>query len=252
MIKRLAILCVLIALVGCAGQAPPTYTPQPTYTPAPTYTPERAETNTPEPTNTPPPTKPPEPAATTAPDEGSTNADPVSYTGSGSTMLAVQKPYVLSIVHVVGNAAGQPFQVTSYDGERKLDVLVKATAPYDGYVSLDLQDDENTNQLEIMAEGEWAIELLPIGAPILKDHGIKVPGAFGGRGDNVLFLYGGTPSKAQVSNEAEGGVFVVITHGSTSHLLVNEMGSYAGTVDVAADAIMVEVRSSGVWKIEVE
>jgi hypothetical protein len=167
-------------------------------------------------------------------------------------MLAVEKPYVLCIVHVVGNAAGKPFMVTSYDGERELDVLVKATAPYDGYVSLDLQDDENTNQLEIMAEGEWAIELIPIGAPILQDHGIKVPGSFEGQGDNVLFLYGGTPTQAQISNEAEGGVFVVITHGSTTHLLVNEMGSYSGTVDVAANAIMVEIRSSGTWKIEVE
>ena len=243
MIQKLAMLCVLVALVGCAAKAPPTYTPQPTYTPAPTYTPE--------PVDTPPPTPTPEPA-TTAADQGSPNSAPVSYTGSGSGMLAVEKPYVLCIVHVVGNAAGKPFQVTSYDGERKLDVLVKATAPYDGYVSLDLQDDENTNQLEIMAEGEWAIELIPIGPAILPDHGIQVPGSFQGRGDNVLFLYGGTPSKAQISNEAESGVFVVITHGSTTHLLVNEMGSYSGTVDVAADAIMVEIRSSGTWKIEVE
>ena len=58
MIKRLAVLFVLVALVGCAAQEPPTYTPQPTYTPAPTYTPERAATSTPEPTNTPEPTQP--------------------------------------------------------------------------------------------------------------------------------------------------------------------------------------------------
>jgi hypothetical protein len=74
-----------------------------------------------------------------------------------------------------------------------------------------------------------------------------------GRGDKIVkFAAQDEPTIARISTKG-GGNFSVVSYAGSAYddLLVNEIGSYAGTVYVAPGVNRLRVQSSGSWKIEI-
>lgn len=267
--KRLMSLMVVLllaaSLAACESTADGTSTP-PAGTPAaaaaatgtsqpakPTPTPKPAKaTNTPEPTATPaPPTPTPEPTATPAPPTPTPLPEPKSYSGSGSDVVAIEKPGGSDgavIVHVTGNAESRYFGVTGFDDAgQQTDLLVNTTDQYDGITLLDAWKGQTTTRLQVTAEGDWTIEIRPLEMA----QRAAVPGATSGTGDNVLMLEG-KPDTAHIVGNADGRYFGVIGHGKLWDLLVNTTDPYDGRVIVNTSTVVIEVKAIGDWQITFE
>ena len=218
-----------------ADTVAPTATPQPTNTPGPTDTPR--PTNTPLPTNTPRPTNTPTPPP-----------EPILLTGSGDTVVDVDRGNYAAIAHITGNAAANHFAVVNYgsDGDQ-IDLLVNTTEPYDGIKPLDFRESEHTTRLEVTATGDWTIEILPL----IEARGFLVPGRIEGVGDDVVILTDGTPDIATITGNAAASHFAVIGYGTTADLLVNTTEPYEGTVILDPDTAVLEITGVGPWSIEV-
>lgn len=221
-----------VAIAGATEAARPTDTAVPTNTPEPTNTP------TPEPTNTP---APPTPTSTPLP-------EPVVYTGSGDTIVDVDKTGAPMLVRIEGNAGSRHFAVTSYDANNQaIDLLVNTTSPYAGVRPLDFLDGEHTARFEVTAVGEWMITIYPVQ---LADA-IDVPGSFTGEGDNVLTLSGAAPDTAVISGNARSRHFSVTGYGSGIDLLINTTEPYDGTVLLDPETFLLQVVADGEWTIEI-
>lgn len=227
-----------VSIAGATEAARPTDTAVPTNTPSPTDTAVPTSTPTPKPTSTPvPPTSTP----TQLP-------EPVVYTGSGDTIVDVDKTDAPMLVRIEGNTGSRHFAVTSYDANNQaIDLLVNTTSPYAGVRPLDFLDGEHTARFEVTAVGEWTITIYPVQ---LADT-IDVPGSFAGEGDNVLTLSGAAPDTAVISGNANSRHFAVTGCGSGINLLVNTTEPYDGTVLLDPETFLLQVVAEGEWAIEI-
>jgi hypothetical protein len=204
----------------------------PINTQIPPNTPE--STNTPEPTNTPlPPTVPPE---------------HIILTGIGDSIVDINNPYEIAIVHITGNASSRFFAVKNYGSDGiPIDLLVNTTDPYDGVRPLDFGNGEHTTRFEVSASDEWRIEVLPVSsAPVL-----TVPGSIDGKNDEVILVKGAKPDLAKIKGNADSRFFAVKSYGHSSDLLVNTTDPYEGTVIVSDDMVIIEIQAIGTWSIEI-
>lgn len=235
-----------VAAAAPTGAAAPTSTPPPpTATPKPTSTPVPPTPTPKPPTPTPiPPTPTLEPTATPMP-------EPTSYSGTGSDVVAIDKPGgpdAVVIVHVTGNAESRYFGVTGFDDAGKqTDLLVNTTDPYDGITLLDARRGQVTTRLQVESQGAWTIEIRPLATA----ERAAVPGTTSGTGDNVLIL-DGKPDTAHIVGNADGRYFGVIGHGKSWDLLVNTTDPYDGRVIVNRDTVVIEVKAIGDWQITFE
>ena len=198
-------------------------------------------------TDTPAPTAASEtdtPAPTAAP-------DPISLEGAGDSVVDIEWPESVGIMHIVGNAGGNYFGVIPYDSTGgRMSSLVSTTDVYDGVVIFNTREGEKTLRLEIQASGNWNIDVLPLsGARVL-----EVPGVIEGVGDEIIVLTGSVPDLANIVGNAGGNYFGVIPYDSTGDRmssLVNTYGSYDGTAIMDSGAAIIEVLSSEAWTIEI-
>lgn len=218
----------------------PTATSQPTDTLSPTSTP--SPTNTPQPTNTPLPT------ATFTP-----TPEPITFSGSGDSVVDFDLNGQPSIIHIKGNASGRYFGVESFDNTgEKIDLLVNTTDPYDGFRPLDWLDDEYTTRLQINAIGNWTIEIMPLSSsPEIQRHILSIPGTYEGNGDDVVIVVDGTPDLATIKGNEEGRYFGVTGWGKRRDLLVNTTDPYEGTVILSSNTVALEIIAEGNWSIKV-
>ncbi|WP_433781050.1 hypothetical protein ACQPX6_15360 [Actinomycetospora sp. CA-101289] len=128
----------------------------------------------------------------------------------------------------------------SNGGER---LLVNTIGSYEGKRWIDVRDGGSTTQLTVEASGSWTITVGGL------DQATRATGAVSGDGDDVVLMSGST-SVASVTNSGSSNFAVHVLSGSSSSidLAVNEIGSYSGTIPLAAPAL-VEVTSSGEWTI---
>lgn len=222
--------------------ATPDVSPTSTSIVTPDVTDTSSPTSTPRPTNTPRPTSTPRPTvtATTPPMES------IILTGSGDSIVDLDKPDDPALVHITGNAASRHFAVISYgtDGEQ-IDLLVNTTDPYDGVRPLDFLNDEHTARFEVTSTGPWTIEVLSL-FDIPK---AAVPGIYEGTGDGVFFLDGAADTATITGNDA-GHHFAVESYGNGYDLLVNTTEPYSGQVIVSRDARIFVVKAAGPWAIK--
>lgn len=183
----------------------------------------------------------------TQPTSTSVRFDPIRIDGRGDDVVSINKPDVPAIVRLTHTGSSN-FIVTSHDGAgNEIDLLVNEIGPYEGTRPLDFAAAELTERLEIQADGNWAVVVEPLSAA----RSIRVPAAkFSGQGDSVLVLSGSSPDTADISHLGESN-FVVKSYGRTSHLLVNEIGDYEGTVIIPGDTAVLEVVADGQWQIAI-
>jgi hypothetical protein len=250
--KNLGILIVLSGIIisGCGGQSTTesveskpaiatTQAVQPSPTEKiPTFTPTVTKTKLP-PTAT---------RTTTLTLTSAPETEPIIFTGTGDSIVDIDKPSGPMLVHIVGNTSSRYFGVISYDiNNERIDLLVNTTEPYDGIRPLDFLDDQWTARFEVSARGEWTIEVLPLS----HIRYVEVPGIIEGNGDDVFLLAGGTPDLAIIKGNEEGRYFGVIGWYPSRDLLVNTTDPYEGTVMLDQDTVIIEVIATGAWQIEI-
>lgn len=132
--------------------------------------------------------------------------------------------------------------VLETDGNESL--LVNTIGAYTGQKLINVNDGSLVTRFTVSADGAWTIKVDDISAA--KQFG----GAATGRGDSVI-LMSSEFEVATITNRGEGNFVVYSYGGDFSPLIVNEIGSYEGTVEMTGPAI-VEVTSTGDWSITPE
>lgn len=186
-------------------------------------------------------------ANTVRPTSAPVRFDPIRLTGRGDDVVRLDKPDVPAIITLTHNGSSN-FVVTNYDGGgNRIDLLVNEIGTYNGTRPLDFDAAELTERLEIQADGNWTVVVEPITAAT----SVRVPTSnTSGQGDSVLILSGGSPDTADISHSGESN-FVVQAYGSSSRLLVNEIGAYSGTVIVPRDTLVLEIVADGRWQLAI-
>lgn len=174
--------------------------------------------------------------------------EPIILTGSGDSIVDIDKPKLPMVVHITGNAADRHFAVKNYDNTgESIDLLVNTTEPYDGIIPLDFMTDEWTSRFEITATGDWTIEVLPLSSIRV----LSIPGKIEGNGDEVFVLTGGVPDLGIISGNSGSNHFAVKSYNGGRDLLVNTTDPYEGTVMMDSGTILIEVIAVGSWTIEI-
>jgi len=199
----------------------------------------------------PPPTEPPEPTATPVPTETpepTPEPDPIILSGSGDSILDVDKPGSPMLVSIKGNSCSRYFVVTSLDENNEtLDLLVNTTDPYEGSGPLDFSDFQLTVRLQVESNCEWEISILPLSAA----RTLTIPGSISGTGDELFLLDGGTPDLVHVVGNSAGRYFGVFSYSDFSDLVVNTTDPYDGTGILSVNTVAIEVEAVGEWTIEI-
>ncbi len=205
---------------------------------------EPAPTNPPEPTATARPTDTPMPTATAEPPP-----DPILLTGTGDSIVDIEKWPGPAVVHIIGNAGGSYFGVEAFGADgNTIDLLVNTTEPYDGVRPLDFIDGQQTARFGVTASGDWQIEVLSL---IDTATPLNVPGSVAGTGDAVLLL-SDQADVATITGNAAGSYFGVTSYGGFSpDLLVNTTEPYDGQVQIAPGALVLAITAVGDWTVDV-
>lgn len=186
---------------------------------------------------------------TTAADPTTTFTDqfgafaPVSKSGSGSSVITLPAGAKAGIVTATYSGSAN-FVISTLDASNKDagDLMVNTIGKYSGTTAFGLSSfGGDAAKLKIDASGPWTVNIQPIAsAPTL-----TVPAK--ATGDKV-FIYSGQADSWAITNSGQSN-FVVTFIGDTSDLLVNEIGSYSGTVPVTGGPAIIVVESDGAWTI---
>lgn len=175
-------------------------------------------------------------------------ADSIVFSGSGDSVIDIDKPDMPMVVHITGNSDSGHFAVTSYDKDGEyMELLVNTTEPYDGIRPLDFLTGEMTSRFEIISTGEWKIELLPVSSLRI----LAIPGKIEGKNDEVIKISGDAADLAIISGNESGGYFGIFTYNDFKDLIVNETDPYEGTVILESSITFIEIKAEGNWSIEI-
>lgn len=120
-------------------------------------------------------------------------------------------------------------------------LLVNTIGSYSGQHLINIQDNSATTQFTIEASGPWTLTVDDITTASV------ATGPASGHGDSVVLMRSDFTAAA-ITNNGEHN-FVVEAYGSGGMpLIVNTIGAYAGTVEMAGPAF-VQVTSTGDWSI---
>jgi hypothetical protein len=199
---------------------------------------------------TPRPTNTPRPTATRTP-----KPEPIVLSGTGDSVVDVEKWRGLAIAHITYTGAGN-FSLWNYgEDNEKIDMMVNTIGSYEGTLPLDFLDIQQTSRFEIEASGQWEIQIIPFDDIRV----VEVPGIVEGVGDDyVAVVGGGKPDTLVIDGSQNQGNFVIWGYGIDRDLLVNEIGSYTGTVLVpshiptANDVLVLVIQADGNWSIDVK
>jgi len=188
----------------------------------------------------PPPNVPPPPTTTTT-----TIPDLGSGSGNGDKVVPLNLPNVPVVIRLTHNGSSN-FIVWSLDKSfGKVDLLVNEIGRYSGTRQMQFDAREPVAGLEIRADGAWTYEISRLSDEPTQSCRIA------GSGDSVV----------SISNFTSSGGPATLTHNGSSNfivwawgfpdrdLLVNEIGSYSGTVLVASGLYAWEVSADGSWTI---
>jgi len=205
----------------------------PTPAPAPEATPAPAPEPPQQPESEPEPEAEPEPVPVTM-------FEAVVIEGRGDDIIDVPVVSDVPLVATFTHRGTSNFAVVSFDASGgRISLLVNEIGRYDGTVPLNFST--APAELEISADGAWTVTLSD-----LRDQPVYA-GSAAGSGDQVLLVTSGAGRMA--ATHAGRSNFVILAWGDRRTLLVNEIGTYSGTVRLP-DAIALEISADGAWTLE--
>jgi hypothetical protein len=173
------------------------------------------------------------------------------FAGTGDTLINLDRAREPALVHLVGNAERKHFIVSACgpDG-RRIHLLAATISSYEGTHPLDFSPWDHTTRFRVKAAGSWHIEVWLLTADVIRPRTLIVPGRYEGAGDDVLFLAGATPGSLAVDYHTEKHLGIR-AWGTWMKLLVNTVGSYQGTVELAPDTKTLQVKAGGPWELSI-
>lgn len=252
--KRILIPAGLILAVGMAGAlSDPAETADPAAAPASSATqatPSATPTKTSEaavvpatsaPVDSPTPTveaEPPAPAVDPYTERFGTFAT-VTESGTGDSVIKL--PGEAALVTATHKGSSN-FVIETLDASNQMhDLLVNEIGSYSGVVSYGLQTDGAT-MLKITADGAWSIQIAPIAtAPVATSP-------LSGTGDAV-YKYEGSAAVAAVTHSGASNFVLQQTDGTWPNLLINEIGTYQGSVPLLSGPSLLLITADGAWTI---
>jgi hypothetical protein len=171
----------------------------------------------------------------------------VVYSGAGDSVVKISipdgmdGPGVGSFTHT----GSSNFTVWGLDDSMaQQGLLVNTIGKYSGTVLFNNGLSKGVTSLQISADGAWTVTL----------HSLKTLREFSGTsaagiGDDVI-VYRGKAGAAAITNDGQRN-FTVWSYGNSTDLVVNEIGTYSGTVRWASGPSVIAVSADGNWNIAV-
>jgi len=191
----------------------------------------------PEPTPAPEPAPAPEPEPQPEPD---TTFDPIVIEGRGDDIVDVPVVTDTPVVVTFTHRGSSNFSVVSFDSAGgRIALLVNEIGNYSGTVPLNFSSPPA--ELEISADGAWTLTISDV-----RDQP-RYDGSASGSGDQVLLV---TVDAGRLAATHDGrSNFAVLAWGDRRTLMINEIGTYSGTVRLP-DAVALEIKADGNWTLE--
>lgn len=167
--------------------------------------------------------------------------DPVTVSGSGADVVEIPSNLAVCLVEARHNG-GSNFSIWSLDSNMEnIDLLVNTIGTYSGTTTTGMG--RGTSQyLEVEGDGEWTITMSPLSEAHQLENGEQRSG------DDVVFMDASSAKKLDIVNDGESNFSIWAFTSSKRDLLVNEIGSYSGTVANKGYSLLV-VNSEGTWSI---
>lgn len=169
--------------------------------------------------------------------------EPITESGSGDAVIDVPMPVGI----VEADYSGSEYfaiDVLDAQGASNDEIIVNSTGAYQGTTMWGSGNVEPA-QLQIVADGEWTVELKPMNAaPAL---------AYAGSGDGV-FLYDGDAVSVAAEHQGERNFLLFEMNGGPTGgaMLANEMGAFSGTVPLSAGPGIVVLMADGAWTLDAQ
>lgn len=163
-----------------------------------------------------------------------------SYSGTGDDIVSGAKTEATSYAHIIHTGDGH-FSVKGHYGN-DYDLLVNTVDPYDG-TTLILPNQEY--KFEVLAKGNWTIELYKIGT--------SSSDSFSGNGDCITPVFLKTSDVYEITTSGSGHFSVKGWTGSDYDLLVNTVDeNYSGKImfNSKEDYAFFEITASRDWEIK--
>ncbi|WP_347350305.1 cell wall-binding repeat-containing protein [Intrasporangium sp.] len=170
------------------------------------------------------------------------------YSGTGDDVITISKPGGATnpAIATLTHDGSEYFSVWGLDSKMEdTDLLVSTVGPYRGTVLFD--DYSESKSLQIQADGAWTVAIRATSAAP------KISGkSASGHGDTVL-NWSGSASTARLTHDGSSN-FIVEAYGRSGDwdLLVNEIGSYQGTVRWPAGPRVISIEADGNWSIAIK
>jgi hypothetical protein len=144
---------------------------------------------------------------------------------------------------VINYSGSGNFAVWTVDSSgNQVDLLVNEIGSYGGTVT-DYAKFQNASMVQVESEGSWSITFRPMSSMTHATNG------YASEGDDVVYIDEPSLTKVHFTNTGSSN-FVVWAYVMTdSDLLVNEIGSYDGTVIWGQPQSFFVVTSDGDWNI---
>lgn len=170
--------------------------------------------------------------------------EPVIFSGSGSDVLDIPSGLEICLV-TASNSGAHNFVIWSLDSDMEnVDLLVNTIGSYEGTTITGMASG-TAKHLQIESDGNWSITLSPI------DQAEKANSGSSFLGDNVVLVNASGAKKMSFTNDGPSNFIVYGIGSSSADLLVNEIGSYTGTVPYKNYSLLI-VQSSGTWTVSWE
>ena len=169
--------------------------------------------------------------------------DPIEYTGTGDSVIFLDDIPGGWVLYAEGNADSRYFCIKGYDdNDKSTKLFVSALDPYSGTT---IDGNFATTQLEVIAEGDWRIEIRPLSGC----DTITVGDPYKSSGDAVLIVSGEAKTADIYGNASESYFSVHAIGAGSSDLLVSALDEYSGTVKCKNNPQFIVVSASGEWGI---
>jgi len=183
-------------------------------------------------------------------DEKESSISQTDFFGSGDFTIQL-KPVIpkrnVRIAEITHAGSGN-FSIWALDeNQEQQELLVSKIGNYSGKVLINPLRRTFTSAFEIVADGPWTVKLKDLKS--LEE--IRPGSATTGEGDEVFF-YTSSPTIVSYSHEGQSN-FNLWSHDLKNYrVIVEGIGTYSDEVPLRAGPIMIQVKSEGVWILELK
>ena len=171
---------------------------------------------------------------------------PQSFSGSGSEVVMLEPLGDDVFFATVTHQGSSNIALWSVDENgQDLDLLVNDIGNYQGQVALNFGEDPAA--LRVEADGDWSIDLVPLGEAPRWDGGTTYEAS----GDSIVIVDGVADGLTPVTLTHQGESNFAIWAWGESHpdLIVNDIGVYDGTTLLPDGSLVLQVEADGTWTI---